>query len=87
MKRKFTEKDSRDFGGAMQFLEMMWGVQVDSQVDLETGKGTVRVWLPGTEVVLQLETIDVRHILVVERNKQRFPDRGNEPPAAGTPSV
>ena len=62
----------------MQFLEMMWGVQVDSQVDLETGKGTVRIWLPGTEAVLQLETVDVRHILVVERNKQRFPDRGNE---------
>ena len=78
MKRQFTEKDSRDFSGAMQFLEMMWGVQVDSQVDLETGKGTVRIWLPGTEAVLQLETVDVRHILVVERNKQRFPDRGNE---------
>jgi hypothetical protein len=78
MRRKFTEKDSRDFSGAMQFLEMMWGVQVDSQVDLDTGKGTVRIWLPGTETVLHLETVDVRHILVVERNKQRFPDRGNE---------
>jgi hypothetical protein len=85
MKRKFTEKDSRDFSGAMQFLEMMWGVQVDSQVDLDTGKGTVRIWLPGTETVLHLETVDVRHILVVERNKQRFPDRGNEQQAP--PSV
>jgi hypothetical protein len=80
MKRKFTEKDSCDFSGAMQFLEMMWGVQVDSQVDLDTGKGTVRIWLPGTETVLHLETVDVRHILVVERNKQRFPDpRACEP--------
>jgi hypothetical protein len=85
MKRKFTEKDSRDFSGAMQFLEMMWGVQVDSQVDLDTGKGTVKIWLPGTETVLHLETVDVRHILVVERNKQRFPDRGNEQQAP--PSV
>jgi hypothetical protein len=85
MKRKFTEKDSRDFSGAMQFLEMIWGVQVDSQVDLDTGKGTVRIWLPGTETVLHLETVDVRHILVVERNKQRFPDRGNEQQAP--PSV
>jgi hypothetical protein len=85
MRRKFTEKDSRDFSGAMQFLEMIWGVQVDSQVDLDTGKGTVRIWLPGTETVLHLETVDVRHILVVERNKQRFPDRGNEQQAP--PSV
>ncbi len=78
MKRKFTEKDSRDFSGAMQFLEGMWGVEVDSQVDLETGKGTVKIWLPGTETVFHLETIDVRHIRVIEREKQRFPDRGNE---------
>ena len=78
MKRKFTEKDSRDFSGAMKFLEMMWSVEVDSQVDLETGKGTVKIWLPGTETVLHLEAVDVRHIRVIEREKQRFPDRGNE---------
>jgi hypothetical protein len=81
MKRKFTEKDSRDFSGAMKFLEMMWGVEVDSQVDLENGKGTVKIWLPGTETVLHLETVDVRHIRVIEREKQRFHDRGNERPA------
>lgn len=81
MKRKFTEKDSRDFSGAMKFLEMMWGVEVDSQVDLETGKGTVKVWLPGTETVLHLETVDVRHIRVIGREKQRFPDRGKQPSA------
>jgi hypothetical protein len=87
MKRKFTEKDSSDFSGAMRFLELMWDVQVDSQVDLDTGKGTVRIWKPGTEVVLHLETVDVRHIRVIERNPQRFPDRGNQPPAGDTPSV
>jgi hypothetical protein len=87
MKRQFTQKDSQDFSGAMKFLELMWGVVVDSQVDLDTGKGTVKVWLPGTETVLHLETVDVRHIRVIEREKQRFPDRGNEPPAAGTPHV
>jgi hypothetical protein len=58
-----------------------------SQVDLDTGKGTVRIWKPGTEVVLHLETVDVRHIRVIERNPQRFPDRGNQPPADDTPSV
>jgi hypothetical protein len=74
MNKPFTEKDSEDFTGAMQFLEMMWGVKVDSDVDLETGKGTVRVWLPGTETVLVVDSVDVRKLMVVERNKQRFPD-------------
>ena len=79
MKRQFTDKDSADFIGAMQFLEMMWGVKTHYEVDTETGRGTVNVWLPGTETVLHLETIDVRHIRVIERNRQRFPD---PPPAA-----
>ena len=74
MTKPFTEQDSADFTGAMQFLEMMWGVKVDSDVDLETGKGTVRVWLPGTETVLVMDSIDVRRLMVVERNKERFPD-------------
>jgi hypothetical protein len=52
----------------------MWGAQVDADVDLETGRGTVKLWLPGTEVVLHLESIDVRRIRVIERNKARFPD-------------
>ena len=74
MPKPFTEKDSENFTGAMQFLELMWGVKVDSDVDLETGKGTVRVWLPGTETVLVVDSVDVRKLMVVERNKQRFPD-------------
>jgi hypothetical protein len=77
MKRKFTEKDSADFEGAMAFLEGQWGVETWYSVDDETGRGTVKIWLPGTESVLHLETVDVRHIRVVERNRQRFPDRGN----------
>ena len=74
MKKPFTEQDSADFTGAMQFLELMWGVKVDSEVDLETGKGTVRVWLPGTEAVLVADGIDVRRLMIVERNRARFPD-------------
>jgi hypothetical protein len=74
MRRQFTDKDSRDFSGAMDFLRLMWGVEVDAQVDLETGRGTVKIWLPGTETVLHLETVDVRRIRVIERNRQRFPD-------------
>jgi hypothetical protein len=77
MKRKFTAKDSRDFSGALEFLRLMWGVETDAAVDLENGRGTVRIWLPGTEVVLHLESIEVRRLRVIERNKQRFPDRGN----------
>ena len=74
MRRRFTDKDSREFSGAMDFLRLMWGVEVDAQVDLETGRGTVKIWLPGTEAVLHLETVDVRRIRVIERNRQRFPD-------------
>ena len=77
MKRKFTDKDSRDFSGAMDFLRLMWGVEIDAQVDLETGRGTVKIWLPGTETVLHLETVDVRRVRVIERERQRFPDRRN----------
>lgn len=80
MKRAFDDKDSADFIGAMQFLEMMWGVKTDYSVDASTGRGVVRVWLPGTEAVLHLEEVDVRRIRVVERNTQRFPD----PPAVET---
>lgn len=75
MTKPFTDQDSADFTGAMQFLEMMWGVKVDSDVDLDTGKGTLRVWLPGTETVLVMDSIDVRRLMVVERNRQRFPDK------------
>jgi hypothetical protein len=78
MKRKFTEKDAADFEGAMAFLEGQWGVETWYSVDEETGRGTVKIWLPGTESVLHLETVDVRRIRVIERNRQRFPDRGNE---------
>jgi hypothetical protein len=77
MKRKFTAKDSRDFSGALDFLRLMWGVEIDAEVDLETGRGTVKIWLPGTETVLHLESIDVRRVRVIERERQRFPDRGN----------
>jgi hypothetical protein len=78
MNRKFTAKDRASFVGAMEFLENMWGVAAQYEIDSETGRGVVRIWLPGTEVVLHLESIDVRHVRVIERNKQRFPDRGNE---------
>jgi hypothetical protein len=74
MKRKFTAQDSRDFSGAIEFLRLMWGLQIDAEVDQETGRGTVKLWLPGTEVVLHLESIDVRRLRVIERNKARFPD-------------
>jgi len=74
MKRKFTTADQRDFIGAMQFLEMMWGVKTHYEIDTSTGRGTVKVWLPGTETVLHLETIDVRRIRVIGREPQRFPD-------------
>jgi hypothetical protein len=78
MKRKFTPDDHAAFSGAMQFLETMWDVRTQYEIDSETGRGVVRIWLPGTEVVLHLESIDVRHVRVIERNRQRFPDRGNE---------
>lgn len=74
MKRDFTAKDAADFTGAMQFLEMVWGVKTHYELDPETGRGTVKIWLPGTDAVLHLETVDVRRIRVVERNRQRFPD-------------
>lgn len=74
MKRDFTQKDAADFIGAMQFLEMLWSVKTSYSIDSETGRGTVEIWLPGTDAVLHLETVDVRRIRVVERNRQRFPD-------------
>lgn len=74
MKKRFTEKDAADFAGAMEFLETMWGVRAQYEIDGETGRGVVRLWLPGTEVVLHLESIDVRRVRVIERNRQRFPD-------------
>lgn len=85
MKRKFTADDRAAFTGAMDFLESMWGVATQYEIDAETGRGVVRIWLPGTEVVLHLESIDVRHVRVIERNKQRFPDRGN--PNSQIPTV
>lgn len=80
MKRKFTADDRAAFMGAMEFLENMWGVNAQYEIDADTGRGTVRIWLPGTEVVLHLESIDVRHVRVIERNRQRFPDRRNDNP-------
>jgi hypothetical protein len=74
MKRKFTSDDQRDFIGAMQFLELMWGVKTHYSIDADTGRGVVQVWLPGTETVLHLEAIDVRHLRVIERNQAKFPD-------------
>lgn len=80
MKRKFTAADAAAFTGAMEFLALMWGVKTQYEVDSETGRGVVRIWLPGTEVALHLESVDVRHVRVIERNRQRFPD----PPAGET---
>lgn len=80
MKRPFTDKDARDFMGAMQFLEMIWSVKTQYEIDRETGRGTVKIWLPGTDAVLHLETVDVRRVRVIERERQRFPD----PPAPPT---
>jgi hypothetical protein len=85
MKRKFTQKDSLDFSGAMEFLEGQWGIQTRYSVDMETGRGTVQIWMPGTQSVLHLETVDVRRIRVVERNLQCFPDRRNEDPDRENP--
>lgn len=86
MKRKFTTDDGAAFTGAMDFLSMMWGVKTQYEIDSETGRGVVRIWLPGTEVVLHLEGVDVRRLRVIERNPQRFPDpgRGNPPPTVET---
>jgi hypothetical protein len=74
MKRKFTADDAKAFVGAMQFLEMMADARTHYTLDSETGRGTVQVWIPGSEIVLHLEEVDVRHIRVVERNRQKFPD-------------
>ncbi|NDC64551.1 MAG: hypothetical protein EBZ59_11335 [Planctomycetia bacterium] len=82
MKGKLTQKDQERFVGAMQFLEMMAPVQTRFEVDLSTGKGTVKVWFLDTNVVLHLETVDVRRIRVVEREKAVFPDK---PPKAPQP--
>lgn len=84
MKRKFTTDDAAAFSGAMEFLGMMWGVKTHYEIDAETGRGTVRIWLPGTEVVMHLESIDVRHVRVIERNRQRFPDHPSSE-TGGTP--
>jgi hypothetical protein len=75
MPRKLTDTDQRDFIGAVEFLELMWGVKTHYEIDSETGRGTVRIWLPGTETVLHLEGFDVRRLRVIERNPQRFPDQ------------
>ena len=77
MKRKFTDDDASKFASTMQMLEIMWGVRTIYSVDSETGRGSISIWLPGTETALHLETIDVRHVMIVERNRQCFPDRGN----------
>lgn len=74
MKRKFTEADDQKFAGAMQFLEMVWGVKTDYQLDTETGRADVRLWMPGTDAVLVIVNVDVRHLLVVERDLLRFPE-------------
>lgn len=83
MKRKFTDDDAREFTGAMGFLESYWGIRAHYEIDLNTGRAVVQLWLPGSEAVLHLESVDCRRIRVVERNKQRFPDRGNEQPPSG----
>ena len=78
MKRKFDDKDAADFEGAMAFLEGQWAVETWYSIDSETGRGSIQIWLPGTGSVLHLESVDVRRVRVVERNRQRFPDRGNQ---------
>lgn len=72
MKRQFTQQDGADFVGAMQFLESNWGAQTHYSVDSETGKGTIQIWMPGSQAVLHLETIDVRRLRVVDPNPARF---------------
>jgi len=74
MKRQLTTADQQTLIGSLDFLEDMWGVKTHYDIDTETGRGTVQVWMPGTNVVLHLESIDVRRIRVIDRNMQRFPD-------------
>ena len=83
MKRKFTDDDAREFTGAMGFLESYWGIRTHYEIDLNTGRAVVELWLPGSEAVVHLEGVDCRRIRVVERNRQRFPDRGNDGPDRG----
>jgi hypothetical protein len=74
MKRQLTIEDQQTLIGSLNFLEDMWGVKTHYDIDTETGRGVVQVWLPGTNVVLHLESVDVRRIRVIDRNTQRFPD-------------
>jgi hypothetical protein len=74
MKRQLTIDDQQTLIGSLNFLEDMWGVKTHYDIDTETGRGVVQVWLPGTNVVLHLESVDVRRIRVIDRNTQRFPD-------------
>ncbi len=74
MKRQLTTADQQTLIGSLDFLEDMWGVKTHYDIDTETGRGTVQVWMPGTNVVLHIESIDVRRVRVIDRNLQRFPD-------------
>ena len=74
MKRQLTIEDQQTLIGSLNFLEDMWGVKTHYDIDTETGRGVVQVWLPGTNVVLHLESVDVRRVRVIDRNMQRFPD-------------
>jgi hypothetical protein len=74
MKRQMTTADQQTLIGSLDFLEDMWGAKTHYDIDTETGRGTVQVWMPGTNVVLHLESIDVRRVRVIDRNLQRFPD-------------
>lgn len=71
---RLSDDEQVAFVGAMAFLESNWGCRVHYEIDAATGRGTIMVWMPGTQSVLFIDRVNARNVAVIERNPQRFPD-------------
>lgn len=63
-RRKPTTRDVQEFTERVEFLEQMWGVKAEYEVDLDTGIAWLKISRPDTVVVLSIKAVHVWDFLL-----------------------
>ncbi len=77
--KPMKDREIAEFRERLQFLEMAWECRTEYELNLSTGRGSLRITPAAGEVALFLGDIDFRQIGLPT------PDRGNDDPDHGNP--
>jgi hypothetical protein len=62
--RKPSDEDVEEFRSRVRFLEDMWGVTTEYEIDLGTGYASIRITRPDSPVAVSIKKVHVFDFLL-----------------------